>query len=130
MKPKPSWAGGCLSVRELVMDREAWCAAIHGVAKSWTRLSCQAKRAPRAAFPSGCLAAQTKRWAEGIRVPAPLAGGPVPLITTRWVSVCVCSHTLFLLKQSFVMLSTMLKSGKINCRGFLFFKQLYSPSLS
>ena len=44
-------------LRELVMDREPWCAAAHGVAKRWTRL----KRLSSSSSISFCLLAT---WSE------------------------------------------------------------------
>ena len=42
-------------LRELVMDREAWHAVVHGISKSWTRLSDWTERAKKHIFQTGIL---------------------------------------------------------------------------
>ena len=68
-------------LRELVMDREAWRAAIHGVTKSWTQLSTELneyKDNP-----------QNPMKATYISVTAPLAEGCLSPDHTLMLQLCV-----------------------------------------
>ena len=73
----------------------------------------QAKRAPRAAFPSACLATQTKRWAEGIRVPAPLAGGGTQILYPLTRGLSLWSTALLCYREGGTLLGGGLTEGGV-----------------
>ena len=56
-------------LRELVMDREAWCAAVHGVTKSWTQLSDWTELNWQRGIPGYMISLCTILWFIGGEVP-------------------------------------------------------------
>ena len=84
------WLNGRESgwLRELVMDREAWCAVIHGVAKSWTPLS---------------------DWTELKEIPKLLQHTMMSFQCLSWICVCYWVFVTGLSSMNLTLLGPRLK---------------------
>ena len=108
-------------LQELVMDREAWRAVTHGVAKSWTGLSdwtelnwlkqqkCIISRSGGQQFKTKVWAVSERRWEESVPVPSfslwysLTCGGVIPVFTWQ----CACAQTSPVYKNMPVVLCSL-----------------------
>ena len=76
---------------EMVMDREAWCAAVYGVAKSWTRLCDRTTKIPEAAGIPGSISGTTRLLSQELH-PASLHQAAAALASVVYLNVFRAFH--------------------------------------
>ena len=100
------WSGGITNsidmglggLRELVMDRETWRVAVHGVTKSWTRLSDWIDILCSQRWRSSIESTKTRRgdwlWHRSVQFSSVQLLSHVRLFATPWTAACQASLSI------------------------------------